>query len=53
MAATELEHSYFMVWTHDGFVIDHLHFDSQLWYLMKLELVSYYQQYYLKTVFKE
>ena len=53
MAVTELKHFYFMVWTPHGYIIDHLDFDSEMWYLMKLELVSYYQQYYLKTVFNE
>ena len=51
MATTELEHSYFMVWTPHGYVIDHIDFDSEMWYLVKLELVSYYQQHYLKHIF--
>ena len=53
MAVTDLEHSYFMIWTPHGFVIDHIDFDGNKWFLLKLELVSYYQKYYLKTIFNE
>ena len=41
--------SYFMVWTSHGFVIDHIDFDGNKWFLLKLE----YQKYYLKTIFNE
>ena len=53
MAVTNMEHSYFMVWTPRGFVIDHIEFDNDKWYLLKLDLVKYYQNYYLKTIFSE
>ena len=53
MAVTELSHSYFMVWTPHGYIIDYIDFDSNRWYLLKLELVSYYNNYYLKTVFSD
>ena len=53
MAVTESSHSYFMVWTPHGFIIDHIDFDDNRWYLLKLEMVSYYNNYYLKTFFDE
>ena len=51
MAVAELPHSYFMVWTPHGYVVDHICFDCNNWYLLKLELVSYYNNYYLKTIY--
>lgn len=53
MAVTGFNHSYFMVWTPHGFVIDHMLFDQERWYTLKLDLVSYYNNYYLKTIFGE
>ena len=51
MTVTNMEHCYFMVWTPHGYIIDHLDFDRQKWYIIKHELVTYYQQYYLRTIF--
>ena len=34
MAVTESSHSYFMVWTLHGFIIDHIDFDDNRWYLI-------------------
>ena len=53
MGVTKVTHSYFMVWTPHGHMIEHILFDDKLWTEMKQKLVSYYEQFYLPTIYHE
>ena len=51
MGVTELRHTYFFVWTPHRHVIDHLDFEPKLWEDMKDKIATYYDKYYLRTIF--
>ena len=51
MAVTNLEKTYFVVWTRHGMIIDTITFDKELWDDMKDKLILYYKNVYLNTLF--
>ena len=51
MAVTNLEKTYFVVWTRHGMIIDTITFDKELWDDMKDKLIFYYKNVYLNTLF--
>ena len=51
MGVTELSHTYFLVWTPHGHVIDHFDFEPKIWEDIKENIGLYYDKYYLNTIF--
>ena len=53
MAVTGYESIYFMVCTPHGYILDHIKFDENEWLLLKLKLVRYYKDVYLKCIYSD
>ena len=51
MAVTNLEKTYFVVWTRHSMIIDTVTLDKELWDDMKDKFILCYENFYLKTFF--
>ena len=51
MGITRLTKSYFVVWSPHGLLIDEIEFDPQNWSEVREMILSYYYDFYLKSIF--
>ena len=51
MGVSNIDQSYFVVWTPHGHIVEHINFDSECWTIMKEKIAKYYDEYYLTTIF--
>ena len=53
MAVTKIKKSVFMIWTPHGHFLEEIDFDSELWDNLQSKFINYYENFYLKTIFKD
>ena len=51
MAVTNLERTYFVVWTRHDMIIDTVTLHKELWDDIKYKFILYYENFHLKTFF--